>query len=325
MAGFMTTNTNFLFRTNIWSRQIKELLLDELNAMKFVRIISDFPDGFTINIPSIGEAETADFTEGQAIKYNAMDTGNFTFSFDQYKYSANAISEKFKRDSFYSADVISAFVPRQHRALMEAVEARILAQVTGPGGQTTGSTNVINLADHRWVGSGVGVGGAQAIAFQDFARAHYALTKANVPLTNLVAICDPSVAYTLQTQTNTVNLLTPMPMWESVVKDGAVTGFKFRFNLYGFDIYVSNYLPVIASETISGNALTSGVANYFFSAAGGDTMPFVGAFRQMPTVYSEFNKDLQQEEYLTIAEYGFKLYRPENMVSILTSTSVVPT
>jgi hypothetical protein len=319
MAGFMDANTQFLIRSNLWSRQIKELLLDELNAMKFVRIISDFPDGYQINIPSIGEAETADFTEGMAIKYNAMDTGNFTFSFNQYKYSANAISEKFKRDSYYSADVISAFVPRQHRALMEAVETNILAQMSA--GQTAGSTNQINTADHRWVGSGIG----QGIAFQDFARAHYALTKANVPLTNLVAILDPSVVYTLQTQTNLVNLLTPDRQWQEVIRDGAVTGFKFRFNIYGFDVYVSNYLPAIASETISGGSVTNGVANYFFSAAPGDTLPVVGGFRQMPTVYSEFNKDLQQEEYLTIAEYGFKLYRPENMITILTNTSVVPT
>jgi hypothetical protein len=316
MAGFTTSNTQFLLRTNIWSRQIKELLLDELNAMKFVRIISDFPDGVTLNIPSIGEAETADFTENQAIKYNTMDTGNFTFVFDNYKYSANAISEKFKRDSFYSADVIAAFVPRQHRALMEAVEANILAK--GNAGQTASSTNTINTADHRWVGSGTGGG----IAYQDFARAHYALTRANVPLTNLVAIVDPSVAYTLQTQANIVSLLSPDRQWQEVVHDGAVTGFKFRFNVYGFDVYVSNYLPSIASETISGNAVTNGVANYFFSAAPGDTMPWVGAFRQMPTVYSEFNKDLQQEEYLTIAEWGFKLYRPENFVNILTNITV---
>jgi hypothetical protein len=116
-----------------------------------------------------------------------------------------------------------------------------------------------------------------------------------------------------------------MPLGESIVKEGAVTGFKFRYNLFGFDIYVSNYLPSIASETIGGNTVTNGVANYFFSSTGGDTLPWVGAFRQMPTVYSEFNKDLQQEEYLTIAEWGFKLYRPENMVTILTNTSVVPT
>jgi hypothetical protein len=317
MAGFQDSNSANLIRSQLWSRQIKELLLDELNAMKFVRILSDFPDGYTLNIPSIGEAETADFTEGQAVKYNAMDTGNFQFSFDQYKYSAHAISEKFKRDSFYASDVIAAFVPRQHRALMEAVETRILAQANA--GQTASDLNTINTADHRYVASGT----SGALAFKDLAAAHYALTKANVPLVNLVGIIDPSVAYTLQTQANTVNLLSPMPMWEDVVKDGAVTGFKFRFNLYGFDLYVSNYLPAVGSETINSVSVTNGVANYFFSASPGDTLPWVGGFRQMPTVYSEFNKDLQQEEYLTIAEYGFKLYRPENMVTILTSTSVV--
>jgi hypothetical protein len=145
---------------------------------------------------------------------------------------------------------------------------------------------------------------------------------------NLVAIVDPSVAYTIQTQANLVNLLSPMPMWEGVVRDGAVTGFKFRFNLFGFDIYVSNYLPSIASETIttggSAGSVTNGVANFFFSAAPGDTLPWVGAFRQLPTVYSEFNKDLQQEEYITISEWGFKLYRPENLVTVLTNTTVVP-
>src|SRR5215469_17118269 len=102
MAGFMDANTNFLLRTNLWSRQIKELLLDELNAMKFVRIISDFPDGQTLNIPSIGEAETADFTEGQAIKYNAMDTGNFQFPFNKKKISAIPFPKKLKRNFFYS-------------------------------------------------------------------------------------------------------------------------------------------------------------------------------------------------------------------------------
>jgi hypothetical protein len=317
MAGFQDSNNQNLIRSNLWSRSIKELLLDELNAMKFVRILSDFPDGYTVNIPSIGEAETADFVEGQAVKYNAMDTGNFTFSFDNYKYSANAISEKFKRDSFYSSDVIAAFVPREHRALMEAVETNILSKINS--GQTASNTNTINSQHHRFVGSGT----SQALLFSDLAAARLALVKANVPLTNLVGIIDPTVAYTMETQANVVNLLSPQPMWGEMVKDGAITGFKFRYNIMGFDLYISNYLPAISSETINGNTVTSGVANYFFSAAPGDTLPVVGAFRQMPTVYSEFNKDLQQEEYLTVAEWGFKLYRPENMVTVLTGTGVV--
>lgn len=317
MAGFQTTNTQYLTRTNIWSRTIKELLLDDLKAMQWVRILSDFPDGQTINIPSIGEAMTADFVEGIAIKYNSMDTGNFTFSFDNYKYSANAISEKFKRDSFYSADVVAAFVPRQHRALMEAVETNILSKINS--GQSASNANIINGAQHRWVGQGA----SQALTLTDLASARYALKKANIPLRNLVGIIDPTVVWSLQTQTNLVNLLSPNKEWENITISGEESDWKFELNVFGFDLYSSNYLPQITSETISSVSLSSGSPCYFFSAAGGDTMPVVGAFRQMPTVYSEFNKDLQQEEYLTISEWGFKLYRPENMVSILCNTSVV--
>lgn len=317
MAGFEVNTNEHLIRSNLWSRQCKELLLDELQAMKYVRILSDFPDGTTINIPSIGEAESADFQEGNAIKYRKMDTGNFTFEFDQYRYSAHSISEKFKRDSYYANDVISKFVPRQHRSLMEGVETRIFERANA--GQTASDLNQINGADHRWVGSGTN----ESMALVDFARAHYSLTKANVPLTNLVAIIDPSVAYTIQTQANLVNLLSPQPMWEDVVRTGIVTGMKFRFNMYGFDCYVSNYLKRDVAETINGRSTTVGVANLLFSAAPGDTLPMVGGFRQMPTVQSEFNKDLQQTEYLTITEYGFKLYRPENMIIVLTDTNVV--
>lgn len=319
-SGFTVATNEHLIRSNLWSRQLKELLLDALYAMKWVRVIQDFPDGTQINIPSLGEAETADFSEGQAIKYNKMDTGNFVFSFDQYKYSANAMSEKFKRDSYYSQDVIAAFVPRQHRALMEAVEARVLSR--GPLGQTASDPNTFNTANHRMIGSGTN----ETMALKDFALAHYALYKANVPMVNLVAVVDPSVAYTLETQANVVSLLSPQPMWEDVLQNDLVTGTKFRYNLYGFDVYVSNYLPNGIAETITtpvSRTVTTAVANQFFSAAGGDIQPIIGGFRQMPTVYSEFNKDLQQEEYLTIAEYGFKLYRPENMVVILTDTDQV--
>ena len=319
MAGFTDQSNQFLVRSQLWSRQLKELLLDNLNAMKFVRIISDFPDGYLINIPSLGEAETADFNENQAIKYNQMDTGNFQFNFDQYKYSANAISEKFKRDSYYSQDVIAAFVPRQHRAIMEGVETNIFAKANS--GQTASNLNTINTASHRWVAGG----GTPTLAFSDFAKALYALTKANVPLNNLVAVVDPSVAYSIATLAGVTNLLSPIPQWGNIAASGVMTGFKFQFNIYGFDVYVSNYLPGGITETINSvTVTTNGVANFFFSATPGDTLPWVGAFRQMPTVYSEFNKDLQQSEYLTICEYGFKLYRPENLVTVLTSTLAVP-
>jgi hypothetical protein len=317
MSGFTTLNNDHLIRSDVWTREIQGLLLDDLCAMQFVNLITDFTDGTTLHIPTIGEAETQDFSEGQAVRYTRMDTGEFTFSFDQYKYSANAISEKFKRDSMWSAEVQSSFVPLQHRALMEAVETRIFERANS--GQTASALNVINEANHRWVGSGTN----ESIALKDFALADFALRKANVPMRDLVAVLDPSVAYTLQTQANLVNFLSPNQRWANVVNDGMITGMKFMFNIYGFDCYVSNYLPRDIAETIDGRSVTVGVANQFFSAAAGHTRPITGGFRQMPKVYSEFNKDLQQTEFLTIAEYGFKLRRPENLVVVLTDTNVV--
>jgi hypothetical protein len=49
----------------------------------------------------------------------------------------------------------------------------------------------------------------------------------------------------------------------------------------------------------------------------------VGHVRQAPKVDSEYNKDLQREEYVTTARYGFKLFRPENMVVVLGNTDQV--
>lgn len=316
-TGFTVMGDEHLIRANLWSRELKELLLDDLHGMRWVKMVSDFPDGTTINYPSIGEAETFDYDEGQAVQYSALDTGNFTFAFDQYKGSAHSISEKFKQDSYYVQEVIAAFVPRQHRAIMEAVETRIFERMNAY--QTAANANQINGADHRWVGSGTN----EAMALKDFAKARYSLKKANVPLTNLVAVVDPSVAYTIETQTNAVNLLSPQPKWGSMVNDGLVTGMNFRFNIFGFDVYESNYLPRDIAETVGGLSTTVGVANMFFSAASPEVLPVMGGFKQMPTVYSEFNKDLQQTEYLTIARYGFKVRRPENLIVVLTDTNVV--
>jgi hypothetical protein len=325
-SGFTVLTNEHLLRTNLWSRDLKQLLLDDLLGMRFVKTITDFPDGVTLNIPTLGEAETTDFSEGAAVKYNKMDTGNFTFTFDQYKYSANAMSAKFKRDSFYSNEVLNAFLPRQHRALSEAVETRIFDRFNA--GQTASNANSINGADHRMIGSSV-IGTNRALGLNDFAKAQFALMKANIPLTNLCAVVDPTVAYTIATQTNIVNLLSPQPKWESVSNNGLTTGsvtgsMKFMFNIYGFDVYVSNYLPTVGAETIGSNSSAAGaVANYMFSATQGDTLPIIGGFRQQPTVFSEWNKDLQQWEYLTIAEYGFKAYRPENIVTVITDTTGV--
>jgi len=321
MAAFSDATNQNLIRTQVFSNDITSLLLDDLNAMQFVRMLNDFPDGFNFNIPIVGEAEVATFNEGQALKYQQMDSGNFVFNFTDYVYSGNSMTEKFKRDSWLSPQILALFPQRQHRALMEYFETRVWA--VGNSGQTASNLNTINGASHRWVASGTG-NGVPALNFQDFSKVRYALTKSNVPMRNLVAIVDPSTAYTLETQANVTNLMTPAGQWQSVTSQGLTSGFKYRFNVYGFDIYESNYLPKNISETINSVAVTNGVANFFFDATPGDTLPWVGAWRQMPTVQSKFNMDLQQWEYATICEFGLGFFREQNFCTVLSSTSAVP-
>jgi hypothetical protein len=320
MAGFTATNDSYLIRANIWSQQLKDVLEEELYGQKWVDWITDFPDGDTLNIPSIGAHEIKDYVEGQQVQYTAMDTGNFTFTIDQYKSAATYITEQHKQDSMYMARLVASFVPKQRRAIAEAMETRMFERCTS--GQTASDPNLINGGDHRRIGSGTN----EVIAIKDFALAKYALRKANVPMTNLIAIVDPSVEYELSTHTNLVNV-SNNKAWEGVIRDGMSTGMRFFMNIYGFDVYVSDFLPTGLNETITptvGSAATtaSGVGNLFFSAAP-DILPIVGNVRQAPKVDSEFNKDWQREEYVTTTRYGFKLYRPENLVTIITDTDQV--
>ena len=318
MAGFTTTAPDFLIRSEVWSSQLKDILQEDLMGTGYVNWLTEFPDGDTFTIPSIGQAEVDDYVEDTAVKYRAMDTGEFQFTITEYLSSGTYVTEKMKQDSFYMSKLISQFVPKQHRAIMERVEADILNLAMS---QTLSAVNAVNGADHRWVGSGTN----ETIALVDFAKALYSLKKANVPQTDLVAIVDPSVEYAFNTLTNLVNV-SNNPRWEGIVTSGIATGMKFVKNIYGFDVYTSQFLAD-ANETITatgGSARTTaaGKANLFFSAAS-DVLPFVGAWRQMPKVDSEYNKDFQREEYVTTARYGVKLFRPENLVVVLTDTDQI--
>lgn len=316
MAGHMASNTDHLTRSLLWSSQLKDVLEEDLFAMRYVDMISasEFPDGDTLNIPSIGQAQIRDYEEGQSVTYTALDTGNFTFTITEYKQSATYITNKAKQDLFYMNRLVASFVPKQSRVIAEAMEENALA--VGPDGQTASDLNAINGGNHRFVAGGTN----DVIALKDFALARFALRKANVPMTNLVAIVDPSVEYEIAQLTSTV--YDSNPYWERIVRDGASSGMRFFQNIYGFDVYVSDFLKSGISETINSNSVTNGVANLFFSASS-DVMPFVGHVRQAPKVDSDYNKDEQREEYVTTARWGMKLYRPENLVTVISDSTQV--
>jgi hypothetical protein len=334
MTGFTTSQADALIRSELWSRELKDVLQDELMAQRYVRWLTEFPDGTTFTIPSIGDLDAQAYNEDTAVEYTAMDTGEWQFTINEYMQSGTYITNKTKQDAFYAGELISSFVPKMSRAIMVDLEKKILKEgqpKTGnPAGyQVPGNANTINGQAHRWVGAAT-VNTVRTLAVEDFARANLALTKANVPTANRVAIVDPSVAYVLETVTNITNI-SNNPRYEGLITSGMTdaTGMQFVRNIYGFDVYTSNYLPLCGadqsgtSETIATVASgANAVCNLFFSATP-DVLPFVGAWRQMPKVDGEYNKDFQREEYVTTCRYGLKIYRPENLVTVLSQPGVV--
>lgn len=314
--AFTTESIDHLIRANLWSSDLIEIQEHELMGLKYVKMITDLPDGDTLNIPSIGQMEAQDYAENQPVVYTAMDTGNFTFTIAKYRSVATYVTNKMKQDSYVMNQVVSQFVPKMNRAIMARMEAEIMA--VGPNGQTAADSNTINGAKHRFVGSGSN----ETIDVTDFMKAKYALQRAAAPMTNLVAIVDPSVEYELATLPNLVNF-SNNPQWEGVVTTGISTGMRFVKNIYGFDVYTSEFLKVnTTSEAIDGVTAAAGVNNLFFTAAG-DACPFIGAVRQPVKVDSSYNKDHQRDEYVTTCRYDFALLRPENLVVVLTDTDRV--
>ena len=315
MSGITTaTFGNHLIRSEVWSDELKQILEDELQGLRFVRMLTDFPDGDQFNIPSIGQSVVDQYVENRPVQYRSLDTGEFTFRITEYESSATYITEKTLQDSYKAQEVLSQFVPSQNRALMASLENKIMDLANE---QTLGDENLINGAAHRAIATGTN----KVVTLADFAKAKYALKKANVPDENLVAIVDPSVELELDKLSNIVNV-SNNPNMDGIVSSGIGQGMRFVKNIYGFDVFTSNRLAEVPTETIDGTSVTNAAANMFFSASQ-DILPFVGAIRQMPKVDSGYNKDMQREEFITTMRYGLKLFRPENLYVLLSATDQV--
>lgn len=321
MAGmdYSAVSSN-LVRAELWSQELKDVLQEQLMGTKYVRMLAGFPDGTQFTIPSIGELPMRETNELSPVVYDTMDTGEFNFTIDRYVEAATYITDKAKQDAFYSAQLIGMFPQKMRRALDENLETSVLALVNS---QTSGDPNSINGAAHRFVGSG---NTNTTLALADFAKAKFALDKAQAH-GQRVAIIDPSQEYVLNTLTGIVDV-TYNPKFEGIVQEGFVnsnTGMRFVKNIYGFDVYVSNFLPAsteAAASSLGGVLVPATPTMNIFCTVGGDLTPFVGAYRQMPRVEFERNKDLRRDEYVMNARFGLKLYRPECVVGVITKNTI---
>lgn len=320
-----TKNLQGLIRKDIWSAELKEVLEEQMLAQNFVRLLTEFPDGENFKIPSIGKLTVDNYQEDTAVVYRPVDTGEFNFEITEYLSSATYITKKAQQDAFYAAQLESRFVPMQRDAIMKHFEVNVFEAANR--GVAANSTRPIDGVDHRWAASGPG----GRLSLADFARARYALKAANVPDTNLVAIVDPSVELDMNIMATGLDV-SYNPRWEGLIETGFAGGVSFYRNILGFDVYTSTNLPTITDNALMNKADTPAAVNFAPTSTGGvgkgnlffstATDSFIAAWRQMPEVDYEYNKDFQRDEYVTTARYGTALYRPENMVLIASKTNV---
>ena len=318
MSGMDYTKVNEnLVRAELWSAELKDVLQEQLMGTKYVRMLSGFPDGNQFTIPSVGELPMRETAELTPVVYDSIDTGEFNFTIDRYVEAATYITDKAKQDSYYAQQLIGMFPTKMRRALDENLEGSVFSLANT---QTVNDANTINGAAHRFIASG---STNTVLSLDDFAKAKYALDKANAGGSR-VAIIDPSQEYVFN-QLVGAQAFINNPAFGGIVNGGFVsdvTGMRFVKNIFGFDVYVSNFLATPTDTAIGGvNTPASPVTNIFMSV-GGDLTPFVGAYRQMPRVEYDRNKDMRRDEYVMNARFGLKLYRPECLVSVISKSTI---
>jgi hypothetical protein len=319
-----------LERSTVWADQIKEVLLDAMDAQQWITWMPwDEGGNTTKNISSVGQLSTVDVTEGVEIPASRPDTGQFTFSITDYIGNAVKYTDEFMKDNYLAPQIVNTTPDRMLRAIQETLETKVLSVVNSStyGGQTANAANTINGVPHRFAG-----GNAGEIEIDDFFAAKMILKKANVPLTNLIAIVPPEVAFLAETDANwkLVNGSSSEARWGDMVETGLTSGMRFVRNIAGFDIYESNYLPTSSGDTslnerdgTGSRNVSAGKTCQFFSAATPDVNPFLGAWHVMPTIESWRESKERTEYYQQVARFGLKLWRPESIVSVCSTVSVL--
>lgn len=321
MTGINTRDNAAAIKAVLYSGQLRAQLEPDLIAMNYVDMITDFPEGESWEDLEIGNAVVHDYVEDKDAVFDGLEIGTRTFRINNYIQSGHYITEKFIQDSYLSAQIMAKVAPLEARAIYADLEQKILALPNS--GQTTGSANAIDGYNHRFI-SGLGFDTTTdrfgALKPEDFLYAKSALKAAGYT-GPVVAIVPTYQEYLIGSDPLLVKSLQFNPKWEGIVREGVSSGMKFAFNIMGVDVYTSEFLPVVASESglkdRDGLATASTVTNASIAVIfcnQPERRPFRMAWRQMPKFEGQWNMYRQREEYLTTARYGIGMGDVENMV-----------
>ena len=320
LNGINTHDQAAAIRAKIFSTILRTQLEPDLQAMKYVDMINDFPDGDKWQDTEIGNAVVHDYVEGSDITYDGLDIGTRDFEINEYIHSGHYITEKFTQDSYLSTQITAKIGPLEARAIMADLETKIFNLPNKI--QTAGNTNSVDGYRHRFVAGYVdGVNDkVGTVTPVDFSYGAAALDYLGYTGPK-VAILPPHQQHLIGTFGDLAKL-SDNPRWEGIVREGAVSGMHFAFSIYGVDVYVSNFLPKITNETLEMSTgatkkkATQGTLGIMFANMP-ERRPFRMAWRMMPKFEGKWNMDKRREEYVTVARYGLGAGDSKNLISFI--------
>lgn len=321
-----TQNTQAFIESQQYSQFILENIHDFLLPEGLWRDVSDFGAGTTLNIKTVGTVTIQDAAEDTPLTFNPIDTGTVSLSITDYVGDAWKVTDDLREDGSQVESLMSMRAMESTRALGENHETRFL-QVAGTS-QTAANVNLVNGRPHRWVAGGAS-GTSRNMTLDDFIAMKLAFDKAGAPAAGRIAIVDPIVEATLNSLTNIVNV-SNNPMFDGIVTDGFARDHKFVKNIFGFDIWTSNYLPVkTATEAIDASAYglandtaeIGDVANIFMCIADDSTKPVMHAWRRQPKTEGWRDSEERADKFQVTSRFGFGAQRLDTLGVILTSGS----
>jgi len=320
-----TSNTNAFIESQQYSQFILENLHDYLLPEGMYRDVSDFGSGTTLNIKTVGSVTIQDAAEDTPLVFSPIDTGTINLSITDYVGDAWKVTDDLREDGSQIDTLMAMRAQESTRALGENHETKFLNVANAA--QTAAGLNLVNGRPHRWVGSAAS--NARTVTLNDFVSMKLAFDKANAPAGGRIAIVDPVVEASINSLANLINV-SNNPMFEGMVTEGFARDHKFVRNVFGWDIYTSNFLPTLtATEAINASSygLTSETAavgdkaNIFMCVADDTCKPIMHAWRRAPQTEGWRDNEERSDKFQVTSRFGLGAQRVDTLGVILTHPS----
>lgn len=307
-------NSAAFIETEQYSAFILRNLHDGLLPGSFYRNVTDFGSGSQLNIKTVGSVTIQDVAEDVAVDYTPIESGTVKMVIDNHVGDAWYVTDELKEDGAQVDALMTARSMESARAIQEVFESRFLARAVNA--MTPSNPNNVNGFAHALVGSGAN----NTIAVMDFIKMRLAFDKANVPAGGRIAIVDPITAASFAAKIDLVSDISSWP--QQILQNGFDRDHTYVANIQGWNVFTSNRLPT-GSFSDGTATVAGGVANIFMSIADDNTKPLMAAWRRMPSIETERNKDKRRQEFVTSCRYGFGVQRLDTLGVVYTSATAI--